>query len=83
MPVITGSFGLLAMALAAGGIVLLVHGDLSGLPFVLVPLAMTAFLAVLDVAGRRSLERNIPKLIQEMNRVLDSTATFTGHTPAA
>jgi hypothetical protein len=81
MPVIAGCFGLLAMAGIDGGIVRLVRGDLSGLLLVLGPLAMAAFLAGLDVAGLRSLERDIPKLIQEMNGVLDSTATFTG--PAA
>lgn len=80
-PVIAGSFGLLALAGAAGGIALLIRGDLRGLPFVLGLLAITTFMVGLNVAGLRSLERDIPDLIQEMNGVLDSTATFTG--PAA
>ncbi len=81
MPVLAGFFGLLAMAGVVGGIVQLVRGELRGLPFALVPLAMITLMAGLNVAGLRSLERDIPKLIQEMNGVLDSTATFTG--PAA
>jgi hypothetical protein len=77
MPVITGVGGLIATAVIAAGAVQLVHGNVSALPLMLGPLAMIAILAVVNVAGLRSLERDIPKLIQETNSVLDSTATFT------
>lgn len=73
--------GLIVLAAIAGGISLLARGDLSGLVFVLGPLALAAFGTGLNAVGLRSLERDLPKLIQEINGLLDSTATFTG--PAA
>jgi hypothetical protein len=77
--VIAGVWGLLVVAAVAGGVALLAHGHLSGLlPAVLVPLAMTAFIAGFNVVGLRSLERDIPKLIQEMNAILGLSGTFPG-----
>lgn len=78
MPVIAGVGGLIAVSLLASGIVTLVRGHLTGLPFVLGPLGLATFVTGLDIAGLRSLERGIPKLLQELNGVLDSTATFAG-----
>jgi hypothetical protein len=77
IPLIAGVGGLIAVAAVLGGIALLVHGHLSGLlPAVLIPLGMTAFFAGFNVVGLRSLERDIPKLVEEMNSILDSTATL-------
>lgn len=82
IPVIAGIGSLLAVAAVAGGIALLVHGHLSGLlPAMLIPLAITTFIVGFNVAGLRLLERDIPQLIQELNGLLGSTATFT--VPAA
>jgi hypothetical protein len=78
MPVFAVVSAVLLVTLMAGGTGLLVHGDPKGLVFVLMPLALAAFGAGIFIAGLRSLERGIPKLIQEMNGILDSTATFTG-----
>lgn len=72
IPVMAGFFGLAALAGPAGGIALLIHGELRGLPLVLVPLALATLMVGINVAGLRSLERNIPRLIQEMNGVLGS-----------
>jgi hypothetical protein len=82
IPMIAGVGGLLALGALAGGVALLVSGHLSGLlPAVLIPLALTAFIVSFNTVGLRSLERDIPKLIQEMNEILGSTATFPS--PAA
>jgi hypothetical protein len=79
---IAGVGGLIALAALAGGVALLVSGHLSGsLPAVLIPLALTFFVVGFNTVGLRSLERDIPKLIQEMNGILGSTATFLS--PAA
>jgi hypothetical protein len=77
MRLIAGVCALIAIAAVGGGIALLVHGHLSGLPTVLMAFGMAAFLAGFNVAGARSLERDIPKLVEEMNGILDSTATLT------
>jgi hypothetical protein len=74
---VAGGGGLICMAMVVAGIALLVRGQLGGLPLLLWPLGMAAFIAVFTVASLRSLERDIPKLVQEINDVLDSTATFT------
>lgn len=79
--VIAGGGGLICVAMVVAGIALLVRGQLSGLSLLLWPLGMAAFITVFTVASLRSLGRDIPKLIQEINGVLDSTATFTS--PAA
>lgn len=70
--------GVMAVAGVTGGVVLLVHGHLSGLAAMLIPLVVIAVFAVLNTAGLRSLERGTPKLVEELNGILDSTATFTG-----
>jgi hypothetical protein len=79
IPVIAGGGGLIALSALAGGVALLAAGHLSGLlPAVLIPLALITLLVSVNVVGMRSLEREIPKLIQEVNGILDSTATFLG-----
>jgi hypothetical protein len=70
--------GLIAVTGVTSAIVLLARGHLSGLGATLLPLCMIAVFAALNAAGLRSLERGTPKLIGELNRMLDSTATFTG-----
>lgn len=42
----------------------------------LIPVALITFSASLIAIGMRSLQREIPDLIQEVNAILDSTATF-------
>lgn len=74
LALIAGVGGLICMTSVVSGIAVLAHGHLSGLPLVLVPFAMTAFVAGIIFGGLRELERNIPKLIQEINAVLDSTS---------
>jgi hypothetical protein len=44
----------------------------------LIPLVIAAFFAGVSVAGLRSMERDIPKLIGEVNGILDSIATLAG-----
>jgi hypothetical protein len=39
--------------------------------------SVAAFFMGFNVAGLRSLKRDIPKLVKEMNGILDSTATLT------
>lgn len=79
MSLTAGVGGLIAVSAVWGGIALLVHGHLSGLlPAVLVPLGMTAALTGFNFVGIRSLELDIPKLVEEMNGILDSTATLAG-----
>ena len=81
LAILDGIFGLAAVALVPVGTALLVQGNLRGLVLMLVPLSMAVLAAGITISGLRSLERGIPKLIQEVNGVLNSTATFTG--PAA
>jgi hypothetical protein len=73
LALIAGVGGLICLVMVATGIVVLAHGHLSGLPLALWPFAMAAFIAGINFAGLRSLERDIPKLIREVNAVLDST----------
>jgi hypothetical protein len=66
----------------AVGIALLAVGHLGGLlPTVLILLALITLLVSVNVVGMRSLEQAIPNLIQEVNGVLGSTATFPGRPP--
>lgn len=74
----TGVWGLAAVGGFTGGVVLLVRGHLSGLAALLIPLGVIAAFAAFNTAGLRSLERGTPKLVEELNRILGSTATFTG-----
>jgi hypothetical protein len=74
LPLIAGVGGLTCMGVVVSGIAVLVRGHLSGLPLALLPFAIAAFIAGINFAGLRSLERDIPKLIQEINAVLDSTS---------
>ena len=76
--VLIGGFGFLALVFIAGGIAIVVGGDLSGLAPLLAPLAMIATVTPLFIDGMRSLERNIPKLIGDVNKTLRSSATFPG-----
>jgi hypothetical protein len=73
LALITGVGGLICLAMVVSGIVVLARGHLSGLPFALWPFAMAAFIAGINFAGLRSLERDIPRLIREISAVLDST----------
>lgn len=66
--------GLVCMAVVVSGIAVLVHGHLSGLPLALGPFAIAAFAAGINFEGLRSLERDIPKLMWQINAVLDSTS---------
>jgi hypothetical protein len=77
VPMLAGFLGLIAVAGVAGFIYLLVQGDFSRLPIMLIPLGLAAVFVGVWVSGLRQLERGIPKLVQEVNDVLDSTATFT------
>jgi hypothetical protein len=76
--VMTGVTGLIAVTGFTDAAVLLAHGHLSGLAAMLLPLCMIAIFAALNAAGLRSLERGTPELIEELNRILDSAASFTG-----
>jgi hypothetical protein len=71
---IAGAGGLICMAMVVSGIALLASGHLSGLRFVLLPFGIAAFIAGINFAGLRSLERDVPRLVQEINAVLDSAS---------
>jgi hypothetical protein len=68
--------GLVLLGSLAGGISQLAVGHLRGLLFVLFPIVLGAFIAAINLAGRRSLEHNTPKLIGEINAILASSATL-------
>lgn len=71
--------GLMAAASLAGGIRLLVLGDLGGLgPAVLFPLLVAALVAGTEVACRRLPARRSGELIREISKVLGSAAADTG-----
>jgi hypothetical protein len=78
-----GFGALLLLGALAGGISQLAAGHLRGLPFVLLPIVLGAFIAAINLAGRRSLEHNTPKLIGEINAILASSATLPEATPGA
>ena len=64
---------LIALGGLAGGVALLVSGHIRGsLPDVLIPLFLGVFMVGLNLAGLRSLERNLPRLIEEINAILGS-----------
>lgn len=65
----TGLASLISLSMLAA---VVVSGQLSGAPFILISLAMVAVSVGFDIAGPRSLEREIPKLIGEVNELLDS-----------
>lgn len=69
---------LMAVIAVSGGIALLADGHLSRVPPMLILLVLATFFAGSSVAGLRSLERDIPKLIDEVNGLLDSVATLAG-----
>lgn len=72
LALVAGVGGLICMAMVVSGIIVLAHGHLSGLPLALWPFVMAAFIAGMNFLGLRSLGRDIPKLIREINAVLDS-----------
>jgi hypothetical protein len=81
LALIAGVGGLICVALVVSGIVVLACGHLSGLLLALVPFAIAAFIAAINFAGLRSLERGIPRLIREINAVLDpASADFASPT---
>lgn len=76
LPVFGGIACLFSLGILAAGAVQLASGRLSGLlPALLFWIPATA-LAGFNALGLRSLERDVPKLLEEVNGVLDSTATF-------
>ena len=85
LPWFAGFACLASLGLLVAGVAPLVLGHVIGLvPTVLFPLP-AIWLAGMNAAGRRSLEREAPKLIEELNGVLGSTAAFPGSSavPAA
>jgi hypothetical protein len=75
IPILAAVAGLIAVSAFAGGVVMLISGHVSGaLPAVLMPLALTAFIAGFYAAGLKTLNRAIPKLVQELNATLGSSA---------
>ena len=79
IPMIAGVWGLIALGTLAAGVALLVSGHISGLlPALVIPLAGTAVIVGFNAAGLRSMERDIPRLIEEMHGILGSAATFPG-----
>ena len=75
---IAGVGALMAVIAVSAGTALLADGHLSGVPPMLILLVLAAFFVGLSVAGLRSLERDIPKLTDEVNGILDSIATLAG-----
>jgi hypothetical protein len=74
--VITGMFGVFSLISLAADVSMAKAGDLGGhLAFALIPLALDAFLVGMIVAAKRSVRQEIPRLIQAVNEVLDSTVT--------
>jgi hypothetical protein len=73
---IAGAWGVILLAMLAGGAALLASGRIGGLAAVLGSLALVAVMAVFRAAGLRSLQRNLPRLVAEMNETLGSTAVF-------
>jgi len=72
-------YALMAVAACSGGIALVVQGHPGAVALaVLAPIGLAALFAGFSVAGLRSLERDIPKLIGEINGLLDSSATSPG-----
>jgi hypothetical protein len=68
---VAGLIGLGALAAAFG----FPSGHISrSLPAVLMPFAMIALMVAVNIKGLRTLEQNIPKLVQEMNATLGSSA---------
>jgi hypothetical protein len=82
MPVFAGVAGLIAVAAVAGGIRLLVLGQLSGLvPAVLVPLALAAVIAAFRASSLRLLQRHAGELLREVGEILGPGVASAG--PAA
>jgi hypothetical protein len=74
----TGLTCLAGLGILTAGIAQLVSGHVIGLaPALLCWLPATAMTGF-SVAGRRQLERDLSKLIEEVNGVLGSTAAFPG-----
>jgi hypothetical protein len=74
LPALIAAGGLIFACLLVAGIALLARGHLNGLPFVLGPLALAGFFALIITAGLRSLDRHVPLLIEDVNEILGSTA---------
>jgi len=69
-------FGVFSLISLAADVSMAKTGDLSGhLAFVVIPLALDAFLVGMIVAAKRSVRQEIPRLIQAVNEVLDSSVT--------
>ena len=78
-PVTTAVGCLIALTGLAAGIAILVSGHLGeSVPAVLIPLALILLMIGINVTGRRSLEQKVPRLLQEVNSILDSTVIFLG-----
>lgn len=76
MRVLIGGLSIICLGFITGGIVTLAHGDISGIVLLLLPLLASGFAAAFSSDGLRSLEEGIPKLIEDVNKTLGSTATF-------
>jgi hypothetical protein len=71
--VISGAGDLIALGGLVVGVVQLVSGQAgTALPFVVIPLILIAGIMGVNAVGSRSMERKIPKLIQEMNEIIGS-----------
>lgn len=78
LPVLTGAFALASLGLLATGVVQLALGHIAGLaPTAEFPLPV-AVAAGFHVLGRRSLERDISRLLAQVGEVLGSTAVSPG-----
>lgn len=71
-PLLGAAGGLILAVLFVSGVVELVRGHLGGLALVLGPVALALFFVALMIAGRRSLDGKISKLIAEINAILGS-----------
>ncbi len=76
LPVSSAIACLISLGILAAGVVQLASGRMSGLLPALLFWVPAAAMAGFSVLGLRSLERDIPKLLEEVNGVLDSTAAF-------
>ena len=64
---------LMCLGFVAGGIVTLVHGDISGIALLLSPLVAIGFAAAFSSGGWRWLEKTIAELLEDVNKTLGST----------
>ena len=79
-PVTTAVGCLIALTGLAAGIAILVSDHLGeSAPAVLIPLALILLMTGINATWRRSLEQKVPRLVQEVNSILDSIIIFFGY----